>query len=237
MKLMKIATLIIAVFMLASCSTGSNQKTKPAEGISLTETASDDIEKLNQGIRLYEKLDYSKYKIKYHLWEPTASSPGITKWNIDQNEIKEFFLQETIDGNNRVIEIKFMQDRDNIYKDFTFSESPVIRFYYDENTITVVDYDHTYMPAELFEAGLPTQITYTINETFHIEDVCAKVYVSKGLISYFGREIIENGIKEIIAGIHPSLIYPYYFTDSKMNGIIPKTENFDEMSIVKPYDE
>lgn len=93
--------------------------------------------------------------MKYHLWEPTASTPRVTKWNINQNEATEFYIQETIDEDNRVIEIKFMRNKDSVYDDFTIFESPITRFYYNDNKITVPEYDSEFLPAELFEASLP----------------------------------------------------------------------------------
>lgn len=238
--------LILGLSFLLSCQTEnkkeSAQKDKgvidQSEEADSTDTLKNElIKEFNEGIIFYQQLDYSKHRVKYHLWAPTASTPRITKWNVQEVDAKEYFVQETIDEKNRVIEIKFMLNKDSIYNDFTIFESPITRFYYDENKITVVDYDSKFQPAELFEAGLATQLTYFLNKANFIETVTAKVFVSKDLLDYFGIETIKNGVKEIKENVMPTIIFPYYFTDSKMNGVVPKAENFDEKTVIKPYDE
>lgn len=238
--------LILGLSVLLSCQTNnkkeSTQKDKgeiaQSEETDTTDTLKKDlIKEFNKGIIFYQKIDYSKHRVKYHLWEPTASTPRITKWNVQKVDALEYFVQETIDEKNRVIEIKFMLNKDSVYNDFTIFESPITRFYYEENKITVTDYDSKYQPAELFEAGLATQLTYVLNKNIFIEAVTAKVFVSTDLMDYFGIETIKNGVTEIKENVMPTIIFPYYFTDSKMNGVIPKAESFDEKTVIKPYDE
>jgi hypothetical protein len=234
--------LIVGLFFLFSCNSNSKKTIEQKderlidqiEEITINNEAIDDY---NEGIIFYKNIDYSKYNVKYHLWEPTASTPRITKWNIKEVDAKEYFIQETIDDKNRAIEIKFMLKKDSVYNDFTIFESPITRFYYEGNKITVVDYDSKFQPAELFEAGLATQLTYLLNKENYIEAVSAKVFVSSDLMDYFGMGTIKNGVAEIKENVMPTIIFPYYFTDSKMNGVVPKAENFDEQTVIKPYDE
>lgn len=238
--------LIIWLSIFLSCNTESEKSTVQEDETTieqLKEVTSVDtydngtIDNFNEEIIFYQKIDYSKYKVKYHLWEPTASTPRIKKWNIEKSDANEFFIQETIDEDNRVIEIKFMRNKDSVYNDFTIFECPITRFYYEDNKVTVVDYNFEFQPAELFEAGLATQITYFLNKDNFIEAVTAKVYVSGHLMDYFGMETIKNGVEKITANVMPTIIFSYYFTDSKMNGVIPKGESFDEKTVIKPYDE
>ncbi len=238
--------LIFWISILLSCKTENKKSTvqedetankQSAEAISADTYDNGTSDNFNEGIIFYQEIDYSKHKVKYHLWESTASTPGIVKWNIKEKDAKEYFIQETIDEKNRVIEIKFMRNIDSVYNDFTIFESPITRFYYEDNKITVVDYDSKFQPAELFEAGLATQLTYLLNNENSIKAVTAKVYVSDDLMDYFGKETIKKGVEQIKENVIPTIIFPYYFTDSKMNGVIPKGENFDENTVIKPYDE
>ncbi|MCC5922134.1 MAG: hypothetical protein JJU23_15775 [Cyclobacteriaceae bacterium] len=238
--------LIIWLSIFLSCNTESKKSTVQEDETTIEQLAevnsvdtydNGTIDNFNEEIIFYQEIDYSKHKVKYHLWEPTASTPKIIKWNIEEKDAKEYFIQETIDEKNRVIEIKFMRNNDSVYNDFTIFESPITRFYYEDNKVTVVDYDSEFQPAELFEAGLATQITYFLNKENFIEAVTAKVYVSDHLMHYFGMKTIKKGVAEIKSNVMPTIIFPYYFTDNKMNGVIPKGENFDEKTVIKPYNE
>ncbi|MFN3640757.1 MAG: hypothetical protein ACK4UK_07550 [Flavobacterium sp.] len=238
--------LILGLSTLLSCQTENKKESaqKDEKVIEQSEEAdsidllkNDLIKDFNEGIIFYQQLDYSKHRVKYHLWEPTASTPRITKWNVKEVDAMEYFVQETIDEKNRAVEIKFMLNKDSAYNDFTIFECPITRFYYEDNKITVVDYDSKFQPAELFEAGLATQLTYVLNKDNFIEAVTAKVFVSSDLMDYFGMETIKDGVTGIKENVMPTIIFPYYFTDSKMNGVVPKAENFDEKTVIKPYDE
>ena len=157
--------LIIWLSFFLSCNVKNNKSNVQEDDTTIDQSqevdssnthANGKVDKFNEGIIFYEEIDYSKHEVKYHLWEPTASAPRIRNWNIEKKDANEFFIQETIDKKNRVIEIKFMRNKDSIYKDFTIYENPVTRFYYEDNKLTVVEYDSKLMPAEMFEAGLST---------------------------------------------------------------------------------
>lgn len=71
---------------------------------------------------------------------PTASSPKVVEWNINDNFCGEWYIEEEIDIMNRVTKIVF-KENGGVYNIFPMYGVPIIKYVYNENSIIEYYFD------------------------------------------------------------------------------------------------
>ena len=150
----------------------------------------------------------NQVRVLYHEFEPTESTPILTRWNIHPDDSVRFYIKETYDSKNRVLSIGFY-DHAHLYTGFTCFETPLIRFSYARNRVEETHWSEDKVPYQEEECGVPYKTEYLLDDSLHILKT---------------REffLLPGGkLREVNSDKSGSCIWYYYYSAKKLNGTMP----------------
>ena len=170
-------------------------------------------------------------KILYHEFVPSASDFGISKWNINQNDLSAYYLTEKIDSKNRVIELKFYEDGKNNFKHLCYLSTWIKFEYPNKRTIIQYNLNPDGIPEANIECELPSKIIYHLSENQKIiikteseYEFDKNYYLKIGWTNEFIEELL-NGLK---SEQRTAFVIEFYLKSwTKLNGIFPVSTEFD----------
>ena len=243
------------LILLIICISCHQHDSRQVDTLSDNDTINSQIDNINN--RVIEKIsktkidsfltEYSKIKfdqyispinsdnfVIYHEWTPTASEPILTRWDINLNDSVNYYIKETYNNKNQVIEMIFMKNGE-IFDKFTAFHAPIIKFKYQKNKITEILYSSDHKPFYGFEAGIPTMIDYFINDSLQIDSVNSYIYLPPNMYEYFDSLTVYKGILELTGDYNPTIIYDMFYSKIRLQGQIPRSSQFNDKMIHKPY--
>ena len=146
-------------------------------------------------------------QVRYHAFEPTASEPVLTKWNLDKPDSARWFIKETIDAKNRVAELAFF-DRKGLFDGFTCFEPSIITFSYSRDKIVQRCWYANHKPMRADECDVSYKTIFHLNN--HNEILWADRYYLIG-----DSDIVRKDT------IFIKSIWYFYYSSAKMDGINP----------------
>jgi hypothetical protein len=155
----------------------------------------------------------------FHSFVPSESSPILTKWNIKLTDTTRFYIQESIDKYNRVIEIKFME-KSRIFSGFTAFEVPIIRYSYKKNAIIEKNFDQNDKPFYGLESGTPTSATYFLEKAGKILKCSHEVYIPPDIYKTMDTSNLSSAIADI-KNTKCRIIEHYWYSSTKYSGRFP----------------
>ncbi|MCF8379082.1 MAG: hypothetical protein K9H49_05855 [Bacteroidales bacterium] len=191
---------------------------------------------------------YSQEKRYYHTFKTSDSDIRLTKWRVPFEEKGDTYIIETVDNQNRVKEIRLIQNG-KLYESDCYDIS-IIKFEYKQDTIIQYNMvnDSTYSAG--IECGEPAKIVYIlennrIKESLSFIDYDIYLKGDFRLEPDFRTQLEKDKIKNK-NGIKSNynFIWAYQFSSVKYKGYIPAKEyisfkNYDfqytESSKKSPY--
>ena len=177
----------------------------------------------------------------YHTFRATDSSVVLTKWRVDFKDRGNTYIIETSDNNNRVKEIRLM-DNDTLYNSDCYDVS-IIKFEYKKDTIIQYNMVNDSVYSAGIECGEPSKIVYILENN--------KIKTSISFIDYdiylkgdfkiepdFKIQLEKEKIKNK-NGINAdyNTIWGYQFSSIKNKGFLPVKEDFSFDNYYMQYSE
>ena len=155
----------------------------------------------------------------FHLYEPTDSSPIITKWNVDEHEKGQYYILEKVDKKGRVTEIEYL-DSGKIYAGGEAGTVPRIKYEYRDNKIIESLYQSDGALFNGIEAGGPNRTVYYLNKDLEIQSCSKQFVITEEMKRFYTKKEIEESEKNVA---HDSCACVLYFAVSlaKYNGKMP----------------
>ena len=161
----------------------------------------------------------------YHAFEETTSSFRILEWNIDENELPNLYLKETIDEFGRVSELKFYSGDKVIVKSLC-DATPWFKIEYpNDSTIVVFNLNSLGEIGGDFECGTPSKTTFIFNpETFELKFSSSENILSDKMKKIWLSQTSENELNSLIDQSKietdsPGYIVPYLYSYQKFKGL------------------
>ncbi|RXQ87120.1 hypothetical protein EO244_16705 [Ancylomarina salipaludis] len=170
-------------------------------------------------------------KTFYHEFYETASDIHIKKWNINKANLPSAYVQETVDNQNRVIELKFFKNGTLDYTHLCYVSVWIKYEYPDNNTIIEYYLNSKGQENAEFECEMPSRTTFKLSENQKIIlSTESKYKIDKSF--YIENDFEESQLNEIIKSLESQANTDRvvsYFCKSyyKMNGIYPVSNEFD----------
>ncbi len=181
-------------------------------------------------ILLFLNINCYGQKIIFHEYYNTASDIHVKEWNVDKNNLPKKYVEETIDNNGRVTELKFYKDGSLKYSHLCYL-SVWIKFEYPNDT-TIVAYflDSDGKENADIECGMPSKTTYTlsqdkkkINKTKSEFNLKKKLYLDNG----WTESKLNDAIKTVESEKGNDLVIAYYsMSFAKLNKTYPVLSEF-----------
>jgi hypothetical protein len=167
----------------------------------------------------------------YHEFYETASDIHIKKWNIDKTNLPSAYVQETVDNQNRVIELKFFKDGTLHYDHLCFVNVWIKYKYPDNKTIVEYYLNSNGQEDAVIDCDMPSKTTFTLSENQKIilnikseYNVDKSFYIKKG----WNEKKIDDILKLLESEKHTDRFVSYFSKSYyKMNGIYPISNEFD----------
>jgi len=170
-------------------------------------------------------------KIIYHEFEPTASDFRITKWNLLEKELSNYYLSEKIDSKNRVTELKFYKNEQNDFEYLCFLPTWIKYEYPNDKMIIQTNLNYEGVPESNIECELPSKIIYHLSEnqkeivkTEYEYEFDHKPYLKIGWTEKYIKQLIDE-LKSYEK--NSNLVDSYSKSLVKLNGIFPVSNEFD----------
>lgn len=170
-------------------------------------------------------------KILNHKFGQTASDFRIVKWDLQQNEISNYNLIEKVDSQNRVIELKFLEDGKNDFDHLCYLPTWIKYEYPNDSTIIQTNLNSDGVPEANIECELPSKVIY------HLSSNKKKIVKTESEYKFDQTSYLKNGwkekelielVKELKANEKNADIIDFYSKSlSKLNGIFPISSEFD----------
>ncbi len=190
-------------------------------------------------LSLFLKGGFAQNLSYYHNFRPTDSHVILTSWRVDFDDIEDYYIVETIDVLNRVIELRLMH-YDDLYESGCYDVS-IIRFEYKQDTIIQYNMVNDSMFLAGIECGYPAKLIYILQGNEIIECISFIDYDTylKSSIDLeedfriqleYEKEMFKNGKTEA-----HSIISGYYFSSAKYNGKLPTKKDITLEDFYLPY--
>ena len=184
---------------------------------------------------------YSQEIRYYHKFRTTDSNIILTQWRVDFKEKGNTYIIETSDNQNRVKEIRLIENNE-LYNSDCYDVS-IIKFEYKQDTIIQYNMVNDSIFSAGIECGEPSKIVYILKNnkikeslsfidydiylkgSFHLEPAF-RIQLEKEKIKN------KNGIKE-----NYNTIWGYQFSSIKYDGFLPVKEAFSFDKYYLPYSE
>lgn len=174
-----------------------------------------------------------KEEIIYHEFEQTASDFRIVKWNVDKNNLPDYYLAEKIDDLGRVTELKFYKNGESSFNALCYLSTWLKYEYSDNNTVIEYNLNEKGEPESNIECELPSKTVYFLSpdnkiilKTEFDYKIDKEHYENLGWTDEFIDKIILE-LKSYDKDKEVRLIDYYSKSFSKLNGIYPTSQNFD----------
>ena len=105
---------------------------------------------------------YSQERTYYHTFKTTDSHIILTQWRVDFNEKGDKYIIETSDNQNRVIEIRLIENN-KLYDSDCYDVS-IIKFEYKQDTIIQYNMVNDSVYSAGIECGEPAKIVYILEK-------------------------------------------------------------------------
>jgi len=176
-------------------------------------------------------------KTIFHEYEETASDFRIIKWNINQNNLPRFYVQENVDRLGRVVELKFCENGKVAVDQLCYLDYWIKFQYPNDTTIITVSLDPKGNPGGSFECENPYKVTYHLStnkriilstsEEYHIGDTAW--YIKNG----WTKEELEKGIQSLLSEQQTlQVIGGYIKSYSKLGGLFPISMDCDPQNYI-----
>ena len=172
-------------------------------------------------------FNQENHTVLFHEYSPTASSWNIIKWNIEDTSNVRFILEETIDQNGRVTELRFLENGEIISDPLCYLATRVT-FEYEGNSIIETLYHSNDLLLKT-ECEMHYKTVYHLNsediervEAFYEFDT---INVPEEIIIEIKKNIPEYSNYLCSDSINTEVDY-YYHSFSKMNGIYPVNRGY-----------
>ena len=184
---------------------------------------------------------YSQEKTYYHIIMTTDSHIILNQWRVDFNDKGDNYIIETLDTQNRVKEIRLIENG-KLYNSDCYNVS-IIKFEYKQDTIIQFNMINDSVYSAGIECGEPSKIVYILENN--------KIKNCLGFIDYdiylkgdfqlepdyriqLEKDKMENknGIK-----LDYKTIWGYQFSSIKYAGFLPVREAFSFDNYYLPYSE
>ena len=175
-------------------------------------------------------------KMLYHEYYTTASNMHIEKWNIDKNNLPDYYVQETVDSENRVTELKFFRNGSLDYVHLCYLSVWIKYEYPNDTTLIAYHLDSNGKEDAEIECNMPSRTTFilsqdkrTILESKSEYNIDKELYLNNG----FTEEELDKIIDSLESDNRTSRSVSYYsMSYYKLSGIFPVSKYFE----IGPYD-
>lgn len=172
---------------------------------------------------------YSQERTYYHTFETTDSNIILTEWRVDFNDKGDRYIIETSDSQNRVKEIRLIENN-KLYNSDCYDVS-IIKFEYKQDTIIQNNMVSDSVYSAGIECGEPAKIIYILENNKITESLSFIDYdiylkgnfqLEPDFRAQLEKDKIENkdGIKS-----NANFIWGYQFSSVKYKGYLPVKEN------------
>ena len=173
---------------------------------------------------------FGQTKQYFHKFYETASDIHISEWNIDKDKLPSAYVQETVDSNNRVIELKFFKNKTLKYDHLCYIYVWIKYEYPDENTIIEYFLDSNGEENAEIECEMPSKTIFKLSKdkrkiinTKSEYNIDREFYLNNGWTEKDLNGIIESlKSEESIYRIVSYYDKSYY----KLNKIFPVSKDF-----------
>jgi hypothetical protein len=165
-----------------------------------------------------------------HQFRPTASDFKITKWNLKQNQISDYYLNEKIDKQNRVKELKFYKNGKNDFNHLCYLQTWIKYEYPNDSTIIQTNLNNKGIPEANIECELASKVIY------HLSEDKKRITKTESEYKFDKTPYLKNGwteneivklVKELKANEKTAYTIDFYSKSfSKLNGIFPVSSEF-----------
>jgi len=184
---------------------------------------------------------YSQERTYYHTFKTTDSYIILTQWRVDFNKKGDKYIIEKSDSQNRVIEIRLIDDN-NLYKSDCYNVS-IIKFEYKQDTIIQYNKVNDSVYSAGIECGDPAKIVYIL-ENNKIKESLSFIDYDIYLSGNFQlepdlRTQLENDKIKNKNGVIEDfkIVWGYEFSSVKDNGFLPVKEDTSLDNYYAPYSE
>ncbi len=175
----------------------------------------------------------------YHTYRTTDSYINLTEWRVDCENKGEHYIIETVDEQNRVVELRVMEN--DTLKESSFYDDSIIKFEYKQDTIIQHNMinDSTY--SDGVEFGNVAKIVFVLKNNY-VEKAINFINYDTFLNSEYATDPILR--KEILLekennknGIESdhTFVFGYYFSSVKYKGYLPIKKDFDIKTYLSTY--
>ncbi len=177
----------------------------------------------------------------YHNFKPSDSHIILTSWRVGFNNIGDYYIIESNDSLNRVMELRFMHI-DNLYESDCYNVS-IIRFEYTQDTIIQYNMlnDSTYSAG--IECGNPAKLIYILHNNEVINSIS---YIDLSIYLKGNLELEENFRHQLEIDNEKnkngtledfSIVWGYIYSSTKYKGKLPAKKDININGIYLPYSE
>jgi len=173
---------------------------------------------------------FGQTKQYFHKFYETASDIHISEWNIDKDNLPSDYVQETVDSNNRVIELKFFKNKTLKYDHLCYIYVWIKYEYPDENTIIEYYLDSNGKENAEIECEMPSKTIFKLSKdnreilnTKSEYNIDREFYLKNG----WSEKELNGIIESLKSENHLNRIVSYYSKSYyKLNKIFPISKDF-----------
>jgi hypothetical protein len=164
----------------------------------------------------------------YHKFRTSDSNILLTDWRVDKNDKGEKYIIETVDKEDRVIELRLI-DNNKLYKSDCYDVS-IIKFEYKGDSIIQFNMINDSVYSTGIECGDVSKIVYIIDNLYIIKSI-SYIYYDEYLkldLEPVFRSYLEAENKKNKNGIEDkyNCIWGYQFSSVKYKGTLPIRKGF-----------
>lgn len=164
----------------------------------------------------------------YHKFQTSDSHIRLTDWRVDFEDRGVFYIEETIDNQDRAIELRLFEN-DKLYNSDCYDVS-IIKFEYKKDSIIQYNMLDDSVYSTGIECGDVSKVVYILenrNIVKSINFIFYDEYLKLDLEPDF-KEHMESEKEKNKNGIigNANFIWGYQFSSSKHQGFLPVRDNF-----------
>jgi hypothetical protein len=173
-------------------------------------------------------LAFGQNKVLFHEYSPTASSWDILEWNLPDTTGKVWVLKETVDKEDRVIELEFLKDGKLIPDPLCYLANRVTFKYEDGKIIETLFSGQKHLLAT--DCEMPYKTIYHLDKDNKIEKMETFAEFDYAAVDSATIEQLKEWVPEhkIIEAKEGQLQVDYFYHSfAKMNGIYPVSNGYE----------